>query len=161
LDCHDGLTENDDQRLTFPPVRQFTPREEHETVAPKKSLVLQCQIFHFVRPFVVGRLECFFGLQCISSRTRQTVWSPYLVHIDKVSGLPPIGRDSLDMLADDVVDEPHSIFRGCINVSLTNEQIGTRITVEQDVWNPERAFPRLPRRSCDRFSATHGGKPKN
>ena len=86
------------------------------------------------------------------------MWSPYLVHIDTVSGLPPIGRDSLDMLADDVVDEPHSIFRGYINVTPTNEQIGTRITVEQDVWNPE---PALPRRSCDRFSATHGGKPKN
>jgi len=81
----------------------------------------------------------------------ESSWSPYLVHVDTVSGLPLIDLDSLDMLTDDVVDDPHGIFRGCINVFLTNEQIGVRITVEQDVWNPERAFPR---RSYDRFSAT-------
>ena len=77
-------------------------------------------------------------------------WSPHLVHVDKITGPPPIAQ-GMHVLKDDIVDDPRGIFRGRINVILVNEPIGARFTVEQDVWNPERA---LPRRSCDCLSAS-------
>jgi len=71
LSDRDRLTENYDQHLAYPPVRQFILGEEYGTVAGGKGLVLQSQTLWFVRLFVVSLFKRFLWLRRISSWTRQ------------------------------------------------------------------------------------------
>jgi hypothetical protein len=61
------------------------------------------------------------------------------------------------MCADDPVEDPHGIFRGCFDVILADGPKGLRFTVEQCVRDPERT---VLRRGYNCFNVIRGSGSK-